>query len=70
MATIGRMTFTDSSLDKVIFEGKTLAEVKAMLNYDRWGLAEDKIYTNAIERDVNARMSALEARIEALENNQ
>lgn len=52
LASVARMAFNINSFQYVMFEGKTLAEVKAMANYNRWGLAEDKIYTNAFENQL------------------
>lgn len=59
LKTVNRSAFIDSSFDQVYFEGKTLAQVKAMTNYDRWGLAEDKIYTNAFENQLPTKTSEL-----------
>lgn len=59
LKTVNRSAFIDSSFDQVYFEGKTLAQVKAMVNYDRWGLAEDKIYTNAFENQLPTKTSDL-----------
>lgn len=43
----------------MIFEGKTLAQVKAMTNFSTWGLTEDKIYTNAFENQLPTKTSDL-----------
>lgn len=59
VSSVSRNAFVDSSFDQVFFEGKTLAEVKAMTNYSRWGLAEDKIYTNAFENQLPTKTSDL-----------
>jgi hypothetical protein len=59
LTSVARMAFNNTSLQKVVFEGKTLAQVKAMTNYSRWGLTEDKIYTNAFENQLPTKTSDL-----------
>ena len=59
VSTVSRSAFADTSFDQVFFEGKTLAQVKAMANYSRWGLTEDKIYTNAFENQLPTKTSDL-----------
>ena len=59
LATVARMAFNNTSLQQVMFDGKTLAQVKAMANYSKWGLTEDKIYTNAFENQLPTKTSEL-----------
>ena len=59
LRTVNRMAFNNNSFQHVMFEGKTLEQVKAMGNYSRWGLTEDKIYTNAFENQLPTKTSDL-----------
>lgn len=57
VTAVSRNAFVDTSFDQVFFEGKTLAQVKAMTNFSRWGLAEDKIFTDAYENQLPTKTS-------------
>ena len=51
--SIARSAFNGSAFQQVTFEGKTIEQVKAMTNFSRWGLAEDKILTYAFRNYVD-----------------
>lgn len=58
VTTIGRNVFSNSSLQHVYFEGKSLEEVKAMANFSRWGLQESQIKTVAFRDYVDSQLSS------------
>ena len=60
-----------TNISSVVFKEKTLAQVQAMTNYP-WGISDTSIiktYNVASQEWVLEQLSALEARIAALENN-
>ena len=72
ISSIGNDAFFGcSNLTSLTFKGKTLAEVQAMSNYP-WGISDTSIiktWNDASQEWVLEQLSALEARIAALENN-
>lgn len=73
VTNIGRNVFLGNGgrIKEVIFRGKTLAEVQSMTNYP-WSINDTSIIkteNNATQEWVLEQLSALEARIAALENN-
>ena len=45
LTTVGKNGFAGNSFNYVLFEGKSLEDIRAMANYSRWQLPEDKIRT-------------------------
>lgn len=72
ISSIGTDAFNScTNLTSLTFKGKTLAEVQAMSNYP-WGISDTSIiktWNDASQEWVLEQLSALEARIAALENN-
>jgi len=72
ISNIGTNAFLDcTNLTSLTFKGKTLAEVQAMSNYP-WGISDTSIiktWNDASQEWVLEQLSALEARIAALEGN-